>query len=820
MEADRNRSDEGRSDEGHSDGGRPDAAGPGANPGYALGQLARALATSQDHPDAATRERAERRVGDWLRVFGGMLSGALRVGSRTPVRGAPVWATPRVVQGGFATGELLAGGTLQPHEEDLLRTLPEEQRDRGRVALNAYYVTERGLADLTEMLRTGRYRVHVPEEGALLAVAWLAQNGHAGAARRLLDEIGPHFDALRFYPVPAAEPPVEGERVRLLDVDDVVGVLEGTRPPEDVLTQYEALSVWIPFTDRLVTLFAETVAGEPPRLVSQDANGTSVVEGGWPCQVYPNGWAERGRALLAEYERLRAEHARCGKPERPASNPARLRAVLAVAAEDPARLTGRDVGVVRTTLAWVRARRGLPGSERLARLRAEQARVAMLPTKADWSRALAARLSAHPPGGGLDAEAGDLDAALAPVADAEAAAFGLPAGGPFGARYRASFEGLLRRAGDALPEQHVAWGTVSSGETLARLVPRLAARTRAAGFTDPALRRLDEAVYGAFRRRRSVLLLNLQHQAKPRELPWVEALEPFREEGPATRAAARDLLGRVVTLALTAFPHQVLPNKLLQEVRALADAAGLRLPVVDEVAADIFMGTFSEKYLRAAQAAAGLLEGSLYERYYGIDYARVRAIDDVRPSQYGPPTSPAFDRLCYERAGVERVNRITWMSPAENGAVIEQEQVLTTHNLAVLFDALGLGEALGERLDELARRGFAWTCDEVQGLRGPRWGQLRSLKNAAYAWRQMVFFLSLVPPDCVNLFLEWARDDLGRRAEPFASAFRPTLGRLADASTAVGAGGREATEIGPFYGWAPAAQRFLSDSVHTGARPG
>ena len=67
-----------------------------ANPGYALGQLARALATEQEHPDAETRDRAGRRVADWLRVFGGMLSGALRVGSRTPVRGAPVWATTRV----------------------------------------------------------------------------------------------------------------------------------------------------------------------------------------------------------------------------------------------------------------------------------------------------------------------------------------------------------------------------------------------------------------------------------------------------------------------------------------------------------------------------------------------------------------------------------------------------------------------------------------------------------------------------------------------------------------------------------------------------
>jgi hypothetical protein len=782
----------------------PDATGSSANPGYALGQLARALATSQDHPDAPTRERAERRVSDWLRVFGGMLSGALRVGSRTPVKGTPAWATPRIVQGGFATGDLLAGGPLQPHEEDLLGTLPEDQQKKGRAALNAYYLTEQGLGELTEMLQTGRYRVRVPEEGALLAVAWLAQNGRADDARRVLDEIGPHFASLRFYPVPSPEPPPDDERVRLLDVGDVVRTLEATRTPEEILTQTEALTVWLPFADRLVALFAETVADDLPRLVSQEADGTSVVEGGWPCQVYPDGWTGRARALLTEYERLRAEHTRCGKPERPTSNLARLRTVLAAAADDPARLTGRDVGIVRATLAWVDARRGLPGSEHLARLRAEQARVAALPTKQDWALALATRFEGHPPGNGLDP--GDTDAVLAPVTAGEAERFGLPVGETFAEPYRAQFEDILRRATDATPEQHVQWGTISSGETLARVVPRLAARVRSAGFADPALRCLDEAVYGAFRRRRSVLLFNLQHQVKLDELPWMQALEPLREEGAETKEAALDLLRRVVTLALTSFPHQVLPNKLLQEVRALTGAAGLEVPIVDEVAADIFMGTFTVKYLRAAQVAADLLKGTLYERYYGIDYARVRAIDDVHPSKYGPPTSPTFDRLCRERAGLREESKHRWRPVAENGAIIEQEQVLTTHNLAVLFDALGLAETLGNELDELARRCFTWVCDEVQGLRGPRWGQLRSVKNAAYAWRQMAFFLSLLPPDQVDAFLKWARNQLDEWPKPLRATFRSTLDGLVVA--AAPASGVAPT---PFYGWTSGTHRFLPE---------
>jgi hypothetical protein len=57
----------------------------GANPGFALGQLAKAYATSQTHPHADTRERAESKVASWIKVFQGMLSGTVHIGSdRSP----------------------------------------------------------------------------------------------------------------------------------------------------------------------------------------------------------------------------------------------------------------------------------------------------------------------------------------------------------------------------------------------------------------------------------------------------------------------------------------------------------------------------------------------------------------------------------------------------------------------------------------------------------------------------------------------------------------------------------------------------------------
>ena len=95
------------------------------NPGYAEFQLAKALTTSQEHDDSATRDRARAKIEKWATVLRNVVTGSVDYGSRTPVGGVPAWATLEVVTGGFATGGLLAAGSLQAHELDLLRHLPK-----------------------------------------------------------------------------------------------------------------------------------------------------------------------------------------------------------------------------------------------------------------------------------------------------------------------------------------------------------------------------------------------------------------------------------------------------------------------------------------------------------------------------------------------------------------------------------------------------------------------------------------------------------------------------------------------------------------------
>ena len=769
-----------------------------ANPGYVLGQLAKAFTTSKQHTNLAARTRAARKVEKWVQVFKGMLSGALAVGSRTPVADTPAWATLEVVHGGFATGGLLAGGALQPHEEALLSKLPGVTTAPPRAALNSFYLSDDGVAELWQMLVTGCYRVNVPEEGALLVAAWLLAHDHVEQAREVLDAIGPYFSALRFYPIPDLRPLSDSSLVHLQTVRETIQDLQAIQVSKQFQQQREATLVWSPLCDRAVELFLETLKGPVPTLQTgpdgkplRTTTGKYSIEGGWPCQHYPEGWRARAQVLLKDYRRLRKTHPLCGKPERKGENFTLLRGHLETCVKDPEQLTGKDVGMIRLVLASVATRRGVPGSPRCQRLRQFQAALASRPTRADLARVVIGRLSALPPDDGLDS----LDEVLAPVTADEAKKAHLDVGQPLAERLTDKVRRCLAAPVEALVEMNV----IPSAEVLAKVVPQITAQVRAAGLVDPDLRRLYTAIYRAFRRRRSLLLLNLQHQVQFAELPWVRAIDAHRQRRPGTQESARQTLEQVGVLAVTAFPQQILPNKLLQEIRALADAAGLQLPLVDEVAADIFMGTFSEKFLRAAQVAAKLLEGTLYERYYGIPYARVRQIDDVTPSRYGgTPTSRAFAGLCTELAGpAGRGSRV-----AGNGTIIEQEQILTTHNLAVLFDALGLVEKQRSLLPELAQRCFAWICRRQQQRINNWKARLQTVKNAAYAWRQMIFFLAL-RPDAVPAFLAWASDHLTEQRPEFVARFRPALDGLARA--AQGSPSEEQAERGNnprrFLGW-------------------
>jgi hypothetical protein len=732
---------------------------PGVNPGYAAFQIAKALRTREGHPDPATRERAKERVAKWESVLLNILDGSVAFGSRTPVADVPAWATLEVVTGGFATGELLAAGPLEPHEKKLLEDLPKLDGE-ARGVLNAYFLSDAGLADLHEKLRTNCYDIVVPEEGALLVVAWLVENDFADDAQALLDDLSPFFSKLRFYPVPLDQPRRFGSRVHRQDVGATIDDLARIQPNKRVLAQKEASEVWAPYYDRVVALFFETIVD------------------GWPCQRYPKGWAERALDVSDEYDRLRQTNLLCGKPERRNGHFAQLREFLRRCAIEPESLSGREVGRIRHVLLCYLAKRRAPNSPECMEARRLQASYVVGPMFSDIVKVIMPRLKHYPSAEGLE----DVSGLAQPVTKEEAAGLGVPENTRIPMSIQRKVERCLSETIDVLIERQI----ISSGESLALLLPQITSGIRAAGINNPSLRRLYSAIYQSFRRRRSLLLLNLEAQVRLEELPWIAAIDRFRSDDLSSRELAHQTLEEITVLTMTAFPQAVLPNKLIRELRALAKTAALDIPLVNEIAADIFMNQLSQTFLKAAKVAGDLLDDSLYARYYAVDYKQIRQLEHKQITlginksllewlgiQHIVYTD-SFAQLCADRAGVKLGKEGT----AANGMIIEQQQIITTQNLAPLFLGLNLVEALRPQLDDMARHCFMWICRRQQMKIDVHHGKLIMLKNTAYAWRQMIFYLSLLSQPELEKFLAWAEAHFEEQTQEFRDRFRPALNGL------------------------------------------
>jgi hypothetical protein len=163
-----------------------------------------------------------------------------------------------------------------------------------------------------------------------------------------------------------------------------------------------------------------------------------------------------------------------------------------------------------------------------------------------------------------------------------------------------------------------------------------------------------------------------------------------------------------------------------------------------------------------------------------------------RATSAGAGSAPAreFSRMCAERAQASATRASgaghgagSWSgSPAANGTVIEQAQILTTHNLAVLVRHAGIAPAAG--WEALARDCFTTVCRLVTRVQGhPR--PLATVKDAAYAWRQMLFHLSLCEPDRQAAVVEWVATQTA--GQPWHTAAR--LGPAVAGLRLVAAGG-------------------------------
>lgn len=206
---------------------------------------------------------------------------------------------------------------------------------------------------------------------------------------------------------------------------------------------------------------------------------------------------------------------------------------------------------------------------------------------------------------------------------------------------------------------------------------------------------------------------------------------------------------------------------------------------MEEIASDIFMGTFTIKWQEAARVSAELLDGTLYARYDDLPDASAwtpappTADGNPAPAsdfQWGVGVAGGFADLCQRRSAEAGAGDGSYT--ARNGAVIEQSQILTTHNLAPLVAALELTELVGELAPQLTADAFGRIVRQQTTRRDDWRAQLQAVKYTAYAWRQAIFFPSLAEEATQHEIIDgwWERWSDG--STDWQTRFKPALAGL------------------------------------------
>nr|WSX48714.1 hypothetical protein OG409_07000 [Streptomyces sp. NBC_00974] len=612
----------------------------------------------------------------------------------------------------------------RPYERDaaLLAGVPPTRR-----ALFAHALTGPGLAALWSLLESGRYELHAPQEAALLCVAWLLRSDDLDTAAELTALLDPFADRQPFTPRPgaardlaAADPADPGAAgstesapsgIRA-SAREAARLLARQRQNPAVAAQREALTVWRPFEDELLAywLRAHARSAHAPRA--------------------------EGAALLKRYEALAAAHPLAGRHRDPKSNAAILRRALAetvAGRELPAPLAG----LLRHAVTSMVAKRGRPGSPEHTRLRQEQVRQAAV-LRGPFAPALDPGRLPRPVGQAGPAHPADrADPAhpdtVLPRADA-----------------------LVALA--AAEEARAAWEAGLSGVRVPQAVGAALARAYHPEVTDPALRILLAKLYQGGAR----YCAHLWNFAGLSELPWIRAVAGAPARDPeALVIALRQLATATMEASCGSVTDPSLP--LVRGLSALAREAGVPASFAAEPFADRDTGVVSEDVLPAASAAAELLRGTPYERYYGIDYAAVRAMADAGDRQGFAVLCIA--RACHPAPGPLLTRHADFPELAAEPAVIEQVRILTAFNLPALVHRTGAvpgpdGAALARSAFTAARRRAATPA------------------RTARAWRHLLFHLSFCAPDQQASVLDWIDAETGRLPRGTADRLAPSIARL------------------------------------------
>ncbi|CUG87091.1 Hypothetical protein, putative, partial [Bodo saltans] len=490
-------------------------------------------------------------------------------GSRRPTK-HPEFLSLDVLGGGFASGELAA----------VIKT-DEDKR------LQASLLTSRsGFGAMQALLTSGNYQVELPENGAMLVVAWLLEEGRTSEARELLAQLAPYMDEVKFVPTVVASPPplapttaslgtVERARKQLAHAEARGAAKQALQQPRnDVNAELMDLQA------QAVALLVQTLGpGELPR---QGATVRNVIPEScaFPFLLSLTSNSRRdATSITTKLEQLLQNATASNRHRRQTSATNALLCALREVSKGENAVSSDSLKIVtvriRVIMASVLSRRGAWGSEKYE----QHMRNVAISVQGDQrhiaARVVMARLGARQDFETLTAveveralEAMSIDDAQR-VVHSDSRILSLP-------RLKSCHRKAVKGAMEGTLEELLNYRVVKSGEEVGTVAHVLVSRFKSTQFTDVRLSRLYAEIATAFSRRRSLLLISgpgaLQHQVRMTELPWIV---PLLSEISKTRATqklaqqppelsfARELLVQY----WKHFPVTLMPNKLTSALR-------------------------------------------------------------------------------------------------------------------------------------------------------------------------------------------------------------------------------------------------------------
>eukprot|EP00744_Colponema_vietnamica_P013013 GILI01018254.1.p1 GENE.GILI01018254.1~~GILI01018254.1.p1 ORF type:complete len:651 (-),score=126.36 GILI01018254.1:100-1836(-) len=455
---------------------------------------------------------------------------------------------------------------------------------------------------------------------------------------------------------------------------------------------------------------------------------------------------------------------------------------------------GADFEKLSARIRAVAASRGLKGSEALQKYLA-RTQVSAIPDQqiAAKANAVAERIKNFPQQSHLDTSA----AVLAPInkdKDDSIATAGARRGCP---EFPPSIVRAVRRAVAAPLEQLVQDKTIVSAEMIASVLPQMLSAAVGECIEDPTARRLYAQLASAFARRRSLLLLNMEKQVRVEELPWARPLLSLIKRDDTKQCEA--VVKEAVRCFLAHYPETITPNRLVSALKMIMRTGTFtKANIVEELATDIFQNCFSPNFDAAALQASRMMKGTIYSRYYGLEdiYGRMEEayaksqeeIEYIRSGKaeadrkeaerlrigkeaeaeakgmgyfqkalnwvkatgskysqkfYFDARHATLDKLILfglateKMADWQRVHSGGMYNTVQNGQVIEAAMVITTHNLAQLVDACG-----GMKDFDFRKAAVSTWTSIISLLESPPTNQLHGVRDVAYMWRQLLFYLS------------------------------------------------------------------------------